>query len=484
MRAAILISGYLRTFRTNIPRIRKSILNKFSQVDVYIHVTKNEGQDDRYLNPSNFDADLEFISRELQPVSLVCEENQNLSESRRLNDVMNLWFKYYKLNLLKIATEAAQGPYDVVIKYRPDLDIISSNLFEEDLTRDVVYLPEESLMDKSKLVSPSDPYLCDIFAYGNSAVMDRYFDVFKHIKNLVAKYGAVSETLLYRYLNDSKINYQQLPIAYNVLLSSCNIFAICGDSGSGKSTLSQVLKSFFGSSFTVEGDRYHKWERHDENWKHLTHLNPESNYLTKMSQDIFDLKVGKKVYQVDYDHKTGKFTDQEQIESADNIIVCGLNSLYTENNHIYNLKIFIDTDERFTTMWKVRRDVKERGHSVDHVMSQIKKRREDYEKFIFPQRALSDLVIKFFPKSEGLEPLDSDENIALSLSIKASFPIQELLNKFLEQGIKFELKKSNEFYDILFMSYQPITVWDGLGVPTFNNFYDYIVYAIIKLKTA
>jgi len=484
MRAALLISGYLRTFRSNIPRIRSSIIERFECVDVYIHITKNEERDDRYLNPSNFDADLEFISKELKPASLICEENHVFTENQRLNGTMNLWFKYYKLNLLKSATEATQDPYDIVIKYRPDLDIISNNLFEEDLTQDVIFLPEESIVDKSKLTQPDDPHLCDIFAYGNSAAMDRYFGIFRQIKPLAEKYGPVSETLLHQYLNSNEIPYRSLPIGYNVLLSSCNIFAICGDSGSGKSTLSKVLKSFFNSAFTVEGDRYHKWERHDEHWKNLTHLNPESNYLTKMSQDIFDLKVGKKVYQVDYDHNTGKFTDQELIESADNIIVCGLNSLYSENNHIYNLKIFIDTDERLTTMWKVRRDVKERGHTAEHVMQQIKRRRDDFDKFILPQRSMSDLVIKFYPKSETCEPLDTPENMGLSLAIKASFPIQDLLNKFLEHDVQFDLKKSEDFYEILFANYKPVTIWGDAGVPHFHNYYDYIVYAIIKLKTA
>ena len=484
MKAALLISGYLRTFRTNIPRIRSKIIEKFSHIDVYIHITTNEERDDRYLNPSNLDADLDFINRELKPVSQICEGNQVFSDDRRVNDTMNLWFKYFKLNMLKSATEVAQGSYDIVIKYRPDLDIISDNLFQENIEAETVYLPQESLVDKSKLKNADDPHLCDIFAYGNSAQMDRYFSIFRDIKNLVAKYGPASETLLYHYLNDNAISYKTLPIEYNVLLSSCNVFAICGDSGAGKSTLSNVLKSFFNSAFTVEGDRYHKWERHDEHWKNLTHLNPESNFLTKMSQDIFDLKVGKRVYQVDYDHKTGKFTDQEQIESADNIIVCGLNSLYTEHNHIYNLKIFVDTDERLTTIWKIRRDVQERGHNLENVMQQIARRRDDFKRYVLPQRALSDLVVKFFPKLLSVEPLDEPNNIAMSLAIKKTFPIQELLSKFLELGIQFELKKNEDFYEIIFFNYQPAQFWNQSDAPHFNNYYDYVVYAIIKLKTS
>ena len=75
----------------------------------------------------------------------------------------------------------------------------------------------------------------------------------------------------------------------------------------------------------------------DKKWKKSTHLNPNSNYITKMQKDVFDLKIGKNIYQVDYDHKTGIFTQEECIESKDTVIVCGLHSLYNNNS---NLNIF------------------------------------------------------------------------------------------------------------------------------------------------
>ena len=43
----------------------------------------------------------------------------------------------------------------------------------------------------------------------------------------------------------------------------------------------------------MECDRYHKWDRHDTNWNNYTHLNPDANYITKMCDDVFDLKFGR-----------------------------------------------------------------------------------------------------------------------------------------------------------------------------------------------
>ena len=40
-----------------------------------------------------------------------------------------------------------------------------------------------------------------------------------------------------------------------------------------------------------------------------------------MQSYLFDLKLGKDIYQVDYNHKNGKFTQEEYIESKDTVIV-------------------------------------------------------------------------------------------------------------------------------------------------------------------
>ena len=48
-------------------------------------------------------------------------------------------------------------------------------------------------------------------------------------------------------------------------------------------------------------------------WEKYKHLNPKANFLTKMKNDVFDLKIGKNIYQVNYDHTNGKFTDKKEI---------------------------------------------------------------------------------------------------------------------------------------------------------------------------
>jgi uridine kinase len=224
----------------------------------------------------------------------------------------------------------------------------------------------------------------------------------------------------------------------------------------------------------LECDRYHKWERGDENWNNFTHLNPDANYISKMNEDIFNLKIGNSIYQVDYDHKNGKFTENEIINPNENTIVCGLHSLYQETENLYDIKIFIDTDEELKTKWKIQRDVNERGHKLENVLSQIEKRKEDYIKYIYPQRYKSDIVINFFP---------FNEEIGLRILIKKEFNINFLFDKLKNKNIEFIYDNTDKnFNTFIFNKYSYVDFWENKSIPIFNDFYDYIIFIILNMK--
>jgi len=470
MRVALLISGYLRSFKNNIPNIKEKIINKFESVDVYIHVTKNESTEDKYLNNINESEEINYITNTLNPITLIYEPNIVWFENKEKNNLYNKWSKYFKLNQIKNDNEIKFGKYDLVIKYRPDLDLITE-VFNHEIKENSIYIPKDSKMDKNKLTNPTDNYVCDILAYGKSKIMDDYFSIYKNLDSLTEEYGNVSETVLFHYLEKHNIPYEKIGIDYMVILSMCNVFAIAGDSGSGKTTLGNILKKYFSNSMMLECDRYHKWERGHEKWKDLTHLNPKANFLTKMSDDIFNLKIGKNIYQVDYDHKNGRFTEKEHIESSDNIIVCGLHSLYVENDSIYNLKIFIDTDEALKKKWKIERDVIERGYNMEKVLKQIEDRKIDYEKYILPQKEKSDIVINFY---------EEENNLKLKILINKKYEITDALTNLKTKGVDFLTQKNNFFNILIFENFKPLKTQK----PYFklDNYYDYILYFIMNVN--
>jgi uridine kinase len=474
MTTALLISGYLRTFKFNLPIIKK-IISDLQNVDIYIHITKDEINEDKYLNVINLDNDIILIQNELNPKSLVCEGNVFFSKNKKINNLYNSWFKFSKLNSLKKINEInSDKKYDLVIKYRPDLVVNEIDFLKIYDNKDKIYIPSNSLIDKNKLSNKDDNYICDLMAFGSSELMDRYFLIFDFLKKYTKKFKHVSETILYHYLNDNNITYELIDIDLSVLLSECNVFAICGDSGSGKTTLGNLLKKFFDNSFMLECDRYHKWERGDSNWKKYTHLNPEANFISKMEEDIFNLKIGKKIFQVDYDHSVGKFTDNEEITPTENTIVCGLHSLYTKNENIYNLKIFVDTEEELKKKWKINRDVNERGYDLEKVLTQIENRKNDFKTYILPQKKKSDIIIKFYNKY--------NDDISLKIMINNKFDLSPIYEHFSNLKIPFKLKKNKKFNEFFFDKYFECMVWGDEKYPFFNNFYDYIIYIIIKLN--
>lgn len=473
MRTAILISGYLRTLKSNLDNLLNKIVYEFDNVDIYIHLTMDEKLNDRYLNIHYLHDDIKLIQKKLNPICLICEPNLSISTNPLENDTVNKWSKYFKLNQIKKCNEQLYGKYDLVIKYRPDLHIFSDKIDVSNIKNDTVYIPSDAKIDIQKLKDKNDNYICDILAYGSSNIMDRYFSIQLSIGELMKKHGTAPETLLYEYLTSAKIKYKLVNIDYGVILSSCNVFAICGDSGSGKTTLSNILKQYFNNSFLLECDRYHKWERHNKNWKKFTHLNPEANYLAKIQDDVFNLKLGKTVYRVNYDHNNGKFTDEERIYPSNNIIVCGLHSLYGNNEHIYDFKIFMDTNDELKLKWKIERDTNERGHNINNVLNQIDERKDDFQKFIYPQRDKSDLIVNFF-----VNPTSAD--ISLRLLVNNKYNIADIVSEMDDKGVKYTLDTEGQFIAFTFNNYYPIKTYKKC--PSTNDFYDYIIFFIFRLK--
>ena len=469
MKVAILISGYFRSFDENLNSIKNKIINKFDSVDIYLHITENEDNDDKYLN--NVKNLTDKIKNELNPLVCIIEPNLIFSESNsKKNNLYNQWVKYYKLNTLKKINEKQFGVYDLVIKLRPDLLFISDINFST--LENTVFLPKDSKIDKKKLLNYTDKYISDTFAFGDSNTMDVYFQIFENLNIKCSEHGFTPETILYEYLYD-KVSIHEVDIDYSIQLSKCNVFAICGDSGSGKSTLGNLLKKYFNSSFLLECDRYHKWERSDENWYSFTHLNPDANFISKMNEDIFNLKVGKTIYQVDYDHSSGKFTQKEKIENSENLIVCGLHTLYDNSDSLYNLKIFMDTQEELKKEWKIQRDVNKRGYDKNKVLSQIENRKNDYIKYIIPQRKNSDIIINFYT--------DDGKNVKLKIFLLKKLNYSFFVENLKQNNLEFNFYKDLDFVIFEFNEYIDSNIFNKLMFRTFD-FYDYILYFILNIN--
>ncbi|MCG3203786.1 MAG: Uridine kinase [Elusimicrobia bacterium] len=210
------------------------------------------------------------------------------------------------------------------------------------------------------------------------------------------------------------------------------LIGVSGDSGAGKNTFSLQLEKLFGPSNTVllEGDDYHRWVRGTEKWNFYTHLNPKANQLPVLAHHMKELIRGRFIFHPKYDHQTGEFTSPREIRPNKTVIIQGLHTLYLKNmRESFDLKVFMFPDESLRMYWKIQRDVKERGHTLESVLEAERKRKEDAKNHIDPQKQHADWIVEVYPL-EDLSKLDPMTQKPVPLGVRHTLwnhsPIFEL----------------------------------------------------------
>lgn len=239
---------------------------------------------------------------------------------------------------------------------------------------------------------------------------------------------------------------------------------IAGDSGAGKSRLLEKLEALLSKErmLSVEGDGDHKWERGDHNWEEMTHLNPQANYLYRQASDLQVLRGNNTVNRVDYDHKTGTFTGKHKLVPKPYVVLCGLHSLYLpQMRQVLDMKVYLDTDEALRCHWKLCRDQGDRGHERAEILRQIKARRKDAEKYIYPQRQYADMVIRYFDETLINEPAKagrlSEIHLNVEFVIDVGINVEPLLALMRDRDVKGALRYDDPLH-------QKVTFgWEEIG---------------------
>src|SRR5574343_71841 len=238
-------------------------------------------------------------------------------------------------------------------------------------------------------------------------------------------------------------------------LSQPYMIGIGGDSASGKSTLSNALSDVFEQHNTsiIRGDDMHKWELGNEKWNVDTHLDPRANKLHEDLEHARELKLGRSIKRRNYDHSTGKFTLPKFIKHNKLIVFEGLNSFYLSNQaEVYDLKIFMEPDDKLRTWWKVQRDVAKRGYSPEKVLQQLKSREQDSEKYIKSQASQADILASFFPLND-IDPVNQavEPEIALKITLYNDVYPDALLEKLNKvKSLEFQHLYANEKQELIF----------------------------------
>jgi len=178
------------------------------------------------------------------------------------------------------------------------------------------------------------------------------------------------------------------------------IIGIAGGSGSGKSTLLEKMIVALGSGCVtvIDHDAYYRdlshlslAERAEANFDHPNTL--ETDLLVRHLDALLDgLTVEKPIYDFELHTRSGNF---EHLEPRPVIIVEGILVL-TDPELVdrMDIKLYVDTEDDIRLARRIRRDINERGRTLDSVLDQYESTvRPMHIQFVEPSKRLADIII-------------------------------------------------------------------------------------------
>ncbi len=177
------------------------------------------------------------------------------------------------------------------------------------------------------------------------------------------------------------------------------VIGIAGGTGSGKTTLTRKLKERFGPDVSVVyHDNYYK--KHVgmtyEQRAALNYDHPDAFDTALMIEHLDALRRGEAVQCPVYDYSIHNRSEQT-VEIAPTKVILVEGILIFENKALrdrMDIKIFVDTDADVRILRRILRDVKERGRSLDSVVSQyLTTVKPMHQQFVQPSRQFADIVV-------------------------------------------------------------------------------------------
>ena len=179
------------------------------------------------------------------------------------------------------------------------------------------------------------------------------------------------------------------------------IVGIAGGTGSGKTTLARGVVGRMGNDRAVVVP-------HDAYYRDLGHLpteeralanfdHPEALETPMLVEHLDALARGEAVEMPVYDfgNHTRRQGETVEVRPRGVVIVEGI-LIFAELTLLdrMGLKVFVDADEKTRLERRVERDARERGRSLESVMTQVRETtRPMHDRFVEPSKAHADLIV-------------------------------------------------------------------------------------------
>jgi uridine kinase len=178
------------------------------------------------------------------------------------------------------------------------------------------------------------------------------------------------------------------------------VIGVAGGTGSGKSTLVKRLQEAFRSEDVVTLCHDYYYKAHPElSYEQRTKLNydhPQAFDTDMLVEHVRALKNNVAIEHPVYSFVEHNRTDEKvAVKPSKVIIIDGI--LIFENKELRDLmdiKVFVDTDADLRLARRILRDVRDRGRSMESVISQYTTTvKPMHEEFVEPSKKYADVII-------------------------------------------------------------------------------------------
>ena len=177
------------------------------------------------------------------------------------------------------------------------------------------------------------------------------------------------------------------------------VIGIAGGTGSGKTTLTHELISRFNEHVAVVyHDNYYK--RHDDlTYDERCRLNydaPEAFDNELLVKHLDQLIAGGSIECPIYDYADHNRSEETMIIDSQPIVIMEGILIFAEDDICQrcDIKLFVDTDADVRILRRIVRDVKERGRTLDSVVTQyLTTVKPMHEQFVEPSKRKADLIV-------------------------------------------------------------------------------------------
>ncbi len=169
--------------------------------------------------------------------------------------------------------------------------------------------------------------------------------------------------------------------------------AIGGPGGTGKSFFSKNLAAFLSDSAILTLDDYkHSRRFREENGVFGPH--PQANRMELIVEHLREIKRGRSFDQPVYHSEVGEADQTKTYVPARFNLLDGEVSTYPEFEEFVDFSIYIDSDWKTQLMSRVVRDVEERGHTPEKVLTTfLNSNLREFPRYGEPTRARAHLQI-------------------------------------------------------------------------------------------